>query len=104
LGEGLAIVELGGRGDAVGAMAEEDLVEVELENLVLAQRVLDAEREEHLGQLARVALLRAQEEVAGNLLGDGRATLGLFAAREDDMQDRARGAGQVDAAVIVEVR
>ena len=79
--ERLAVVELGGRSNAVGAIAEEDLVEIQLEDLVLGQRVLDAERQQHLGKLARVAVLGTQEEIARDLLGDRAAALGRACRR-----------------------
>ena len=60
-------------GDAVGADAEIDLVEIELEDLVLGEGVLDAEREQRLLDLAAQRDLAAQEEVLGDLLGDGRS-------------------------------
>lgn len=51
----LAVVELGGGGDAVAAVPEENpLVEIELEDLVLAQFALHLERQEHLGEFAGV--------------------------------------------------
>ena len=65
------IVERGG-GDAVGAEAEEDLVEVELEDLVLGVGLLDAEREDRFLDLAVERLLVGEQEVLGDLLGDGR--------------------------------
>ncbi len=101
--ERLAVVELGRRRDAVRAMAEEDLVEVELEDLVLGQRALDAEREEDLGELARVADFRAEEEVARDLLGDRRAAGHVLAAGRDDQPDGAEDAADVDAPVGVEI-
>src|SRR3546814_16323623 len=45
----LAVVVLGCRGHAVRTVAEEHLVEVQLEDLVFAQLVLDAHRDEDLG-------------------------------------------------------
>ena len=52
LGQPLAEVGLGGRGDAIGALAEEHGVEVELEDLLLGEFVLERQRQEDLAQLA----------------------------------------------------
>ena len=46
------------RGDAIGAEAEEDLVEIELEDLVLGVGLLDAEREDRFLDLAVEASAR----------------------------------------------
>ena len=60
------------RGDAVRVEAEEDLVEIELENLVLAEGLLDALGEQRLLQLALGRLFAGEQEVLGHLLRDGR--------------------------------
>ena len=102
--QGLAVIELGGSGNAVGAIAEETLVEVKLEDLVLAQRILDAEGEEDLGQLARIGDFRAQEELPGHLLGDRAATGHMLAAGRCDQPHRTQDAGDIDAGMTVEIR
>ena len=68
-------------GHAVGADAEVDLVEVELEDLVLRVGALDADGEDRLLQLALELLLARQQEVLGHLLGDGRGALGRASCR-----------------------
>ena len=60
------------RGDAVGAAAEIDLVEIELENAVLRENLLDPQREQRLLDLALERDLVGQQEILGDLLGDGR--------------------------------
>ena len=75
----LAEIVQGGGGDAVIAHAEIDLVEIELEDLVLRVGLLDAEGEQRLLDLADVARLVGQEEVLGDLLGDGRGALRALA-------------------------
>jgi hypothetical protein len=74
---GDGFVEIGKRraGDAVGIQTEEDLVEIEFEDLVLAVGLLDAEGEDCFLGLALHRLLARQEEVLGDLLGDRRAAL-----------------------------
>ena len=85
-----AEVDLRGGGEAVGALAEEDLVDVELEDLVLGQVRLDFPGEQHLPQLAGDRLLAGQEEVAGDLHRDrARALLG---ARREIRERRPRDA------------
>ena len=101
-GQRLAVVELRGRGDAVGPVPEEALVEVQLEDLVLAQLALHFQRQQHLGELARVAVLGGQVELAGNLLGDGRAARDALVVGGGQQPDGAGHALVVDAGVLVE--
>ena len=96
----LAEVDLRRRGEAVGALAEEDLVDVELEDLVLGQVGLDLPGEQDLAELAGDRLLAGQEEVAGDLHGDRAGAL-LGAGREVGERG-ARDAQIVDAAVLIE--
>ena len=73
----LAEVDLGRRREAVGPLAEKDLVHVELENLVLGQVGFDLPREQDLAEFSGNCLFAGQEEVAGDLHRDGaRALLG----------------------------
>ena len=59
-------------------MAEEDLVEVELEDLLLAQGTFHLQGEQQFGELAPDGLLRGEVEVARHLHGDGTAALGAL--------------------------
>ena len=94
----LAVVDLGRGTDAVGALAEEDLVQVEGQDLVLGELVLDPEREEDLAQLAAQLLLGREEHVAGELHRDRAAALACLVGRGRD-DHGAQQAGRVDAAV-----
>ncbi len=101
------LVEIGerGAGDAVGIEAEEDLVEVELEDAVLGIGLLDAEGEDRFLHLAVDRLVGGEQEVLGDLLGDGRGA-DRTAARAhvlDVDEDGAEEARHVDAGVLVEV-
>ena len=58
--------------DAIGAAAEIDAVEIELEDLVLAELALQRERQDRLLDLAAEAAVVGQEDVARELLGDRR--------------------------------
>ena len=58
-------------GHAVIAGAEIDLVQIELEDAVLAEGLLDAQRQHDLAHLALERDLVAEQEVLGDLLGDG---------------------------------
>ena len=92
-------------GDAVGAEAEEDLVDVELEDAVLRIGLLDAEGEDHLADLAVDGLVGRQQEVLGDLLGDRRGAhrppAGAHILEVGDQ--RAAEADDVDAGVAVEI-
>ena len=87
--------------DAEGAAAEIGAVEVELENLVLGQPRLQPGGEERFVDLALERALVAQEQVLGELLGDGRAAL-HHAAGPGVGHERAEGAVEVDAVMFVE--
>ena len=105
LGDGL--VEIGERraGDAVGIEAEEDLVQVELENAVLGIGLFDAEGEDGFLDLAVHGLVGGEQEVLRDLLRDGRRADGA-AARTEVLQvdhDGAEEARHVDAGMLVEI-
>ena len=89
-------------GHAVGARPEVDLAQVEVEDVVLGELRLEAERQDELLQLALVAPLRAEQEGLDHLLRDRAAALHDVAVKEV-RQERARHALRVDAAVAVEV-
>jgi hypothetical protein len=77
---GLAEVALGRGLDAVGPGAEIDPVQIELEDLLLGEARLQPDRQDQLLGLPAIVLRRRQEEVAGELLGDGRAAAQRAAA------------------------
>src|SRR5450759_2902412 len=109
----LAEVALTGRLDAVGAAPQVDLVEVELENVVLAVLRLDGPRDLGFTQLADDGLLARplprinvarqlpRIDVARQLHGDGRESLGESAAPQV-AEAGAQHADEIDAAVLVE--
>jgi hypothetical protein len=76
-------------------------VEIELEDLVLGQAPFQPDREEGLVDLALDGALVAQEQVLGELLGDRGAAL-ADAAGLGVGDEGARGAGDVDAEMLVE--
>ncbi len=87
--------------DTPGAAAEIDAVEIELENLALAQLALDPRRHDHLADLALVGKIVAHQQVFRDLLGDGRAALraaGLGKVAEEG----ADQAALVDPLVLIE--
>ena len=69
-------VEIGHRrgGDAVGARAEIDFVQIEFEDAVLGQRRLDPGGEQDLLNFAGDRDLAGQQHVLGDLLGDRRGS------------------------------
>ena len=90
--------------DTVRAIAEVDLVEVELEDLVLGIALLDVERHTHLAQLAAQAAVAAVDvlgkEVARELHGDGGRT--GDPSPENGSLRRTEDADPVDAMMLVE--
>ncbi len=99
VGQVLAEVDVGGRGEAVGPAPEEDLVHVQLEDLVLGEVRLDLERQEELGELAGDGLLPGEEEVARHLHGDRARPL---PAPLQVGEGGAGDPGEIDAAMLVE--
>ena len=87
--------------DAEGAAAHIGAVEIEFQDLVLGQARLEPDREEGFLDLALDGALVVEEQVFRELLGDRRTALAHAAGlRVGD--ERARGAGEVDAEMIVE--
>ena len=68
--------------DAIGAGAEIDAVEIDLEDLVLAEAVLEPQRQQGFLDLAGEAALGRQKQVLGELLGDRAAALDDMAGGE----------------------
>ena len=95
------VVDLRRGPDPVGALAEEDLVDVELEDLLLGELALDLQREEDLVELSDVRLLPGEEEVPGHLHGDGAAP-GPLLPGTDEVQHGAGQALPVDPGVLEE--
>ena len=87
--------------DSPGAAAEEDEVEIKLEDLVLAERPLQPGGDDHLADLALVGQVLAHQQVLHHLLGDGGAA--LRPARAGEVADEGTDqAALVDAFVGVE--
>src|SRR5581483_4385597 len=77
LGRVDAEIAVGGGGDAVGAVAEVDLVEVAQEEVVLAVALLEGAGVEDLPHLAEEAVRAAGVVELGQLLGDRAAAFGV---------------------------
>ncbi|CAB3898175.1 hypothetical protein LMG3410_04177 [Achromobacter aegrifaciens] len=99
--QGLAQIGARGGRETIGAVAQVDLVHVELKDLVLGELGFDLERQQQFIELARISLFRRQVEIARHLHRDGAAALALGALDEVG-HDRARHPHPVDAAVAVE--
>ena len=94
-------VALCGAFHAVGAGAEIDTVEIKLKDLRLGEFVLEPEREHHFLRLARDRALLRQEQILGELLGDGRSAL-RGAATQDVGDHGAQDSQRVDAVMGIE--
>ncbi|MNP11062.1 hypothetical protein D3C76_1032350 [compost metagenome] len=98
----LAVIHLRRRFDAVGTVAQIDLVDVELEDFVLGQLSFDLQGQEDLGGFAREAAFAGQEEVLRHLHGDGAAA-GLDMAAFHQLSGGAHQAAGIDTVVVGEV-
>ena len=99
--ERLAEIDLRGGGKAVRALAQVDLVDVELEDLIFGQAVLDLEGEQHLVELAGERFFLGQEEIARDLHGDRARALPRAAGHEIG-QRGAQRRRVIHAAMLVE--
>ncbi len=106
VGDVLAEEEARGLGDAVhgkrAALAEVDVVEIQLEDLVLRRLALEDDRHVLLGELALERLLGREEEVLHQLLRDGAAAHQVRPIAAQVGDDGADGANDVDAGMVVE--
>ena len=82
-------------------VAEVHLVEVGLENLFLGVACFEHRGDSRFPQLSERCALGAQEEILGQLLGDGGATL-RNPARLDVGHGRAADASEIQALMIKE--
>ena len=103
--ERLAEVQVGRSGDAIGALAEGDDVQIEPEDLLLGELTFDAVGEEHLLTLAPPRSIVGEEEILRGLLRDGARAFEPVAGNEID-DDRAQDAlivepGMLEEAVIL---
>ena len=80
------------------AAPQRDLVEIERQDFLLAQRLLDPARNQHFAELAGDRVLIAQQDVLGDLLRDrGPADRALVASRLADVVEHCvGGTGDVD--------
>ena len=86
--------------EAVGALTEVNLIQIDLEDLVLRELLFDLEGHRDFIELARVRAVGREEEVSRDLLRDGRAPLG--AAPEENVHDgRAQNPRDLHAVVLV---
>ena len=97
-----AVVDLRRRADAVSALAEIDLVDIQLQNLLLVEFFLDLHGEEDLVQFADIGSLPAQEEISGDLHGDRAAALADLAARHEQADGGAHQPFDVHSGMLVE--
>ena len=96
-----AVIDLGGGFRAVGPVAQVNLVQIQLEDLLLLEDPFDLDRQHDLVELAQEALLPVEEEVARHLHGDGRAAgADLLIAKQ--LQGGAQQALGVDPGVFEE--
>src|SRR5258706_15556821 len=65
--ERLVEINLRGGAETIGALPEVDLIDVQLENLLLAEAVLDLEGEQRFVELAVERFFRGEKEVARHL-------------------------------------
>ncbi len=99
--EGLAEEGFGRRRHSIGALAEEDLVQVEAEDLLLGEFTLHLVGDEGLLQLAADRLVERQKHVAGGLHRDRARPLRLLARHQVD-EHGTHHAGVVDAVMLEE--
>lgn len=101
--QGLVEIGLRRRRHAIGVLAKEDLVHVKLEDVFLAQRLLDPRGKDDFLDLALDAPVAGQQEVLHHLLGDGGRAAYVLSARPHRL-DHCRGdPARVVAAMAIEI-
>ncbi|MNG05353.1 hypothetical protein D3C84_885390 [compost metagenome] len=88
--------------DTVGAVAQVDLVDVQLKDFILGQLTFDLQGQQNLSGFAREAAFAGQEEVLRHLHGDGAAA-GLNVSAFDQLGRGAHQAARIDAIVVGEI-
>ena len=99
---GLVEIEMRTSLEAINAVAEVDLVAVHGEDLFLGEAALDLKGEHDLLHLAPEVAIGGEEQVAGELHGEGGRTLGA-AAGADVAESGAAHAPEIDAEVGLEI-
>ena len=102
LAEGLAEVSLRRGGDAVGVLAEERRVEVDIENFLLGKLAFDPDRKNPFLEFPYQRPVAGQKVQSGDLLGNGAAALIAAAGIENEIQRRPQRALVVDPGVVEE--
>ncbi len=69
----LSVVDLGGCGDAIGPVAEKNLVQIKLQYFLFCQLPLDFYGEKNFFEFSLESAFVAEEKVLGHLHGDGAA-------------------------------
>jgi len=97
------VVEEAARGgvDAISAAAEIDAVQIELDDLVLGEAPFERQRQYAFADLAGEGAVVVEEDIAGELLGDGRSPLSP-APLLDAHAKSAEHANRIDAGVRAE--
>ncbi len=98
------IKQRGGR-HPIGPETEIDLVEIKLEDLLLRISALDLERQQRLLDLALERHLVGQQEILGDLLGDGRGALRAAVGTVilEVEHAGARDAAEIEPAMFIEI-
>ena len=87
--------------DPVGTATEIDAVQIEFEDLILAEALFERERKRGLLELARGGFGLCEEDIACELLRDRGGTLPVLSRARVDAE-RARNADRIDAGMAVE--
>ena len=87
--------------DAIGAAAEVNPVEIQLEDLVLGELALDRQRQHRLLELAAKGAVVGQEDVARELLGNRRSGADPVVL-DHGRSDRAADTDRVDSDMAAE--
>ena len=105
LAQRLAEIVVGRRCDAIGSVAEENLVEIQLHDLLFGQGRFQPVGQNGFLDLAVDAALIGQQDVLGHLLGDGRAALQPppGGGVEDVLEHGPAKAAHIDATVVEEI-
>ena len=90
---------------AIAVLAQIDLIEIQLEDLLLGIGGVDADGQDRLAHLARHLEVGIEQEAPRHLLGDGGGALRTapFQHQADILDRGAQDAGGIDAGMVVEI-
>ena len=101
--QGFVEIGLAGRRHTIGILTEENLIHVEFENFLFAQRLFDPRGKDDFLDLAFGPTAAIQQEILHHLLGNRRGTAHVFTPRAHRPHRRRRDLARVITVVGIKI-